>query len=293
MSRSCQSATSLEPGLRGCREGRGRARRAARSATGCACGASRSSPSARPSRTAPAPRRPRCAAGGALRARTTRSTSPAPRTRRATRRERSRAITWVDGAGRSPSCSHTYASTCGSTLEYVPTAPDTLPTATASRARSSRTRSRRSCSAQSASLLPKVMGSAWIPCVRPAMGVSRCSRARRDDGGLEPVDLAQDQIAGPHQGDGQAGVDDVVGREPVVHPLGGGAADALLHDVDEGGGLVIGDRLPRSRIGRRASKSGALPDRRRVGAVAPPRAWPRPPRRAPRPRARSGTGPRR
>ena len=45
----------------------------------------------------------------------------------------------------SPRCSHTYCSTHGSTFEYVPTAPDSLPTAIASRARSSRSRSRRTC----------------------------------------------------------------------------------------------------------------------------------------------------
>ena len=43
---------------------------------------------------------------------------------------RSRAMTWVAGTGRSPSRAPTYASTAGSTLEYVPTAPDSLHTAT-------------------------------------------------------------------------------------------------------------------------------------------------------------------
>ena len=42
----------------------------------------------------------------------------------------------------------------------------------------SRSRSRRICSAQSASLAPKVVGSAWMPCVRPTIGVSRNSCAR-------------------------------------------------------------------------------------------------------------------
>ena len=45
------------------------------------------------------------------------------------------------------------------------------------RARASRSRSRRTCSAQSASLAPNVVGSAWMPCVRPTIGVSRNSWA--------------------------------------------------------------------------------------------------------------------
>ena len=39
-------------------------------------------------------------------------------------------------------------------------------------------RSRRTCSAQSASLAPNVVGSAWMPWVRPTIGVSRYSWAR-------------------------------------------------------------------------------------------------------------------
>ena len=91
---------------------------------------------------------------------------------------RSRAITCVAGTGASPRWSHTYASTSGSICEYVPTAPDSLPTAIAALARATRTRSRRTWSAQSASLAPNVVGSAWTPCVRPTIGVPRCSRAR-------------------------------------------------------------------------------------------------------------------
>ena len=64
-------------------------------------------------------------------------------------------------------------------FEYVPTAPDSLPTAIVSRARCKRSRSRRTCIAQSASLAPNVVGSAWIPCVRPTVAVSANSIARR------------------------------------------------------------------------------------------------------------------
>ena len=92
---------------------------------------------------------------------------------------RSRASTCVAGTGRSPSRSHTYCSTSGSTFEYVPTAPDSFPTAMTSRARSRRSRSRRTCIAHNASFTPNVVGSAWMPCVRPTIGVSRNSRRER------------------------------------------------------------------------------------------------------------------
>ena len=42
-----------------------------------------------------------------------------------------------------------------------------------------RSRSRRTCIAHSASFTPNVVGSAWMPWVRPTIGVSRNSRARR------------------------------------------------------------------------------------------------------------------
>ena len=86
-------------------------------------------------------------------------------------------MTWVAGTGCSPSRAPTYASTAGSTFEYVPTAPESLHTATDRRAAASRTRSRSSCSAHSATLAPNVVGSAWMPCVRPIITVSRCVRA--------------------------------------------------------------------------------------------------------------------
>ena len=56
---------------------------------------------------------------------------------------RSRGSTWVEtGAARRPSRSHVSRSTSGGMLANVPTAPDSLPTRTASAAASNRTRSR-------------------------------------------------------------------------------------------------------------------------------------------------------
>jgi hypothetical protein len=62
-------------------------------------------------------------------------------------------------------------------LLNVPTAPLSLHTATDARAARRRTRSRSTCSAHSATLAPNVVGSAWMPWVRPIITVSRCSRA--------------------------------------------------------------------------------------------------------------------
>ena len=59
----------------------------------------------------------------------------------------------------------------------VPTAPDSLHTATASRAARMRARSRSTCSAQRATFAPNVVGSAWMPCVRPIIAVPECERA--------------------------------------------------------------------------------------------------------------------
>src|SRR6266542_3864657 len=92
----------------------------------------------------------------------------------------SRWITWLEAsAGRIPSCAHTYSSTRGSMWEYVPTTPESFPTATASRARRRRSLSRSSSNAHRASLWPNVVGSACTPWVRPMQRVNSCSNARR------------------------------------------------------------------------------------------------------------------
>jgi hypothetical protein len=81
------------------------------------------------------------------------------------------------GAGSRPRRSQATRSTSGSAAEYVPTAPESLPTRIPSSARATRTRSRSSANAHPASLSPNVVGSAWTPCVRPIVSVSRCSSA--------------------------------------------------------------------------------------------------------------------
>src|SRR5215207_9907746 len=90
----------------------------------------------------------------------------------------SRSTTWVaTSAGARPSATAAVSSTDGSSEEYVPTAPETLATATADRARRSRSRDRAAPKARSASRWPKTSGSACTPWVRPTRSVSRCSSA--------------------------------------------------------------------------------------------------------------------
>ncbi len=93
---------------------------------------------------------------------------------------RSRAKTWVErGSGVRPSFSQTYCSTNGSMLEYVPTAPLIAPVAATLRASSRRVWARFRAQAQLPNFMPKVMGSAWMPWVRPTHKVSWNSKARR------------------------------------------------------------------------------------------------------------------
>jgi len=92
---------------------------------------------------------------------------------------RSRWMTCVAiGAGVRPRRAQTPASISGGRCANVPTAPEILPTPTASRARVTRTMSRCTSAYQSASFRPNVIGSACTPCVRPIIGVRLCSNAR-------------------------------------------------------------------------------------------------------------------
>ena len=88
-------------------------------------------------------------------------------------------ITCVAGTASSPRREQTYFSTAGSMLENVPTAPESLPTAIDVRAWRARSTSRWTCKANSANFAPKVVGSACIPWVRPVIGMSIESTARR------------------------------------------------------------------------------------------------------------------
>ena len=92
---------------------------------------------------------------------------------------RSRATTCVETVSASrPSSRQTCSSTRGSSVACVPTAPLMWPTAAFFAACSSRAIERSSSETQPATLNPKVMGSATMPCVRPAMSVFLCLMAR-------------------------------------------------------------------------------------------------------------------
>jgi hypothetical protein len=84
----------------------------------------------------------------------------------------------LTGSAERPSFSATYSSTCGSMLAKVPTAPEIAQVAISSRAASSRALQRENSAWACASLSPKVTGSAWMPWLRPMVGVYLCSSAR-------------------------------------------------------------------------------------------------------------------
>ncbi len=91
---------------------------------------------------------------------------------------RSRCTICVEtGSTPRPRSRHTSSSISGSTCANWPTAPDSLPTATASRARRSRSRFRPASTYQTATFIPNVVGSACTPWVRPTISVSLCRTA--------------------------------------------------------------------------------------------------------------------
>ena len=93
---------------------------------------------------------------------------------------RSRWTTCVlTGSTRSSSAVSASRSIWGLIWLYVPTGPEIFPVATSSAARARRSRSRAASKAQPASFAPSVIGSACMEWVRPAITVSRSSRARR------------------------------------------------------------------------------------------------------------------
>ena len=93
---------------------------------------------------------------------------------------RSRGTTCVlIGSTESPSPMQTFSSTSGGTVACEPTAPLILPYEIWAFASARRPWARRISAAHPASLRPKVVGSAWTPCVRPMQMVSLNSMARR------------------------------------------------------------------------------------------------------------------
>ena len=143
------------------------------------------------------------------------------------------------GAGSRPSRSHASRSSSGPVAAYVPTAPDSLPTRISSSADSSRSRSRSSSNAQPASFSPKVVGSAWTPCVRPdderlrgapLRASTTASNAARDAVEEERARLADLQR--------ERRVEHVGGRQPVVEPPSPFGVQPFADCVDERGEIV-------------------------------------------------------
>ena len=67
--------------------------------------------------------------------------------------------------------------------------------------------------------------------------------------GHEGVEVGQQEVGRPGQRGAQRGVHHVRGGQPVVDVRAGRRADALLHDVDEGGHVVVGDLLALEHVG--------------------------------------------
>ena len=68
-------------------------------------------------------------------------------------------------------------------------------------------------------------------------------------GGHEVVQVGQQQVGRPGQGGAQRGVHHVRGGQPEVDERAGRGADALLHHVDEGGHVMVGDLLAGQHVG--------------------------------------------
>ena len=124
----------------------------------------------------------------------------------------------------------------------MPTAPEIAPIATPSKAAARRCSLRCASKASPASFTPKVVGSAWTPCVRPTLSVSTCSRARAASAVDQLARAGEHDLAGVAQRQRERGVEDVGGGQPVVDPAPR-RPGRLREHVDEGGDVVVGDLL--------------------------------------------------
>ena len=101
---------------------------------------------------------------------------------------RSREITCVGASsGRRPSRRRAASSISGEMKTWVPTSPDSLPTAMIRAARSMRSRPRRTSATQPATWRPNVWGTACWPCVRAIWIVSRWRTASRPSAPSTPA----------------------------------------------------------------------------------------------------------
>ena len=166
---------------------------------------------------------------------------------------RSRWTIWLEiGAASSPRRRQASSSTSGSTWAKVPTAPESLPTRTVSRARRRRSRLRPASAYQRAALRPKTMGSAWMPWVRPTQRVSRCRSA-------SAASAPRGSARGPRAGD----------RRPCWS-WSASAVSTTSEDVRPSGRSGSPCRAPPpGSSGRRSRRAGWWPRSRRCGRPGP------------------------
>ena len=134
----------------------------------------------------------------------------------------------------------------------MPTAPLIAPTAACANARSSRFALRSASNANPASLIPNVVGSAWIPCVRPTHSVAYVLTRACGDCLHQAPGIRQHQLADALELQRQPGVEHVARGQPVMNPAPGRSGRLRQH-VDERGDVVVGhllalvDRVDRER----------------------------------------------
>jgi hypothetical protein len=93
-----------------------------------------------------------------------------------------------------------------------------------------------------ASFRPKVVGSAWMPWLRPTSGVNLCSLRAGLQRGQHPVDIADQDVGGAGQLHGEAGVQHVRAGHALVQEAGF-LTDDFGHMGQEGDDVVLGGAL--------------------------------------------------
>ena len=143
---------------------------------------------------------------------------------------RSRSITCdVIGAVARPRRAQIFCSISGPRCVQVPTAPEIFPTAISRAAILNRSASRRFSAYQFATFRPNVIGSAWMPCVRPISGVSLNSHARFSRTSPKRSRLFRSARGFADQ-QGLRRIHHVIGSEAVVQPARRfRIADGFLH----------------------------------------------------------------
>ncbi len=86
--------------------------------------------------------------------------------------------------------------------------------------------------------MPKVVGSAWMPWLRPMVRVSLCSQRALLQRGQQAVEVGEQQVGRADQLHVEAGVQDVGRGEAHVHEAGLGA-DVLGEMGEEGDDVVL------------------------------------------------------